>query len=161
VFFGSFLERLTKFVEASLPECSVTGDPGVEFAERFRTKRIKALLPVSADANETLFVQDAEMSRNSGLVDADSIDNSIDRIFTAPKRLDDAKARGIGQSLKDGRIHGRVYSHTCIFVCQALKKPFQQIAKSSGDGEPGTFELKVMRGRSSSSGCHETACSPV
>jgi hypothetical protein len=111
VCFCLLVENLSEFVEACLPEAPVTGDPCVEFAEGFRTKRIKALLPIRADLNKTLLLQYAEMSRNPGLVDADSIDNAIDGILTAPKHLNDAETRRIGQSLKNIRIHVYVYTY--------------------------------------------------
>jgi hypothetical protein len=110
VCFCLLVESLSEFVKACLPEAPITGDPFLEFAEGFRTKRIKALLSIRADLNETLLLQYAEMSRNPGLVDTDSIDNAIDGILTAPKHLDNAKARRIGQSLKNIRIHNHAYT---------------------------------------------------
>lgn len=94
--FCLLVESLREFVEACLPETPITGDPCVEFAKRFGTKRIEAFLPIRSNLNETLLLQYAEMSRNPGLMNTDSIDNAIDGVLATPKHLDDAKAGRIG-----------------------------------------------------------------
>ena len=80
---------------------SIVGDPCVELAERFRTKRVKPLLRFRTNLDEPRLVQDAEMPGNSRLVDSDFMYEIVDRVLAGSKRLNDAQTHGISQSLKD------------------------------------------------------------
>jgi len=50
--------------------------------------------------HEAGLVKDAKVPRNTGLIDVDRVDDVVDRVLAAAKHLDDAAARGVGESLK-------------------------------------------------------------
>src|SRR5258708_26419244 len=104
------VESFSEFVEASFPEASITADPCVELAEGLRAKRVEALLSFGTDPDEARLLQDAQVSRNSRLLNLDFFDQFIDRVLAMSQGLDDTKPHGVGKSLEDSLIHVYVYT---------------------------------------------------
>jgi len=54
------------------------------------------------------------MPRNAGLVDVDRIDDVVYRALAAPQHLDNLTPGGVGERLKDVRMHTNTYVCQCI-----------------------------------------------
>lgn len=106
-----FVYRCPKSVEACFPQAAVPCQPRFEFAERLRPQRVKPPLLIGPDRHEAGSQEDAQMAGNAGLMDPGALDNVTDLALTAAQRLNDAPARGIGESLKGIRLHRRVYAY--------------------------------------------------
>ena len=82
------------------------------------------------------------MTRDTRLVDVDSVDDVIDRLLTAAKRLDDAQAHGIGQDLEDCCLHD-MHMHTrAYYGCQGRAVRFDdragaRVVRAGGRSPPG------------------------
>jgi len=82
-------ERLGKLVEARLPVASKPGEPRIKFAEPLRAERIEAPYPFRPDLYEARFMKDAQVPRNTRLVNAHSGDNVVHRLLASLKGFDD------------------------------------------------------------------------
>src|SRR5262245_36814900 len=72
---AAFLERGAEAVEAGFPQSPVAREPRVELAERLRPKRVDAALPVRSHRYETRLVENAQVPRDTGLVDPGLVDD--------------------------------------------------------------------------------------
>src|SRR5262245_5538798 len=111
---AALLECRAEAIETRLPQLPVTGEPGIDLAERLRPQRIQAALPVRPHRDETRLVQDAQVPRDAGLMDAGFLDDVVDLPLAAAQRLDDAAPRRIGQGLEWIQMHEYVYALKCI-----------------------------------------------
>jgi hypothetical protein len=98
--FALFLERGSEAVEACFPETAILRQPIVEFPERLRPERVEAPLPVWPRPNEASFVQDAQMTGDTGLVDTRLRNDVVDLMLALPQHFDNATAGRVGKSLE-------------------------------------------------------------
>src|SRR5215510_10836021 len=88
-------------IEPLLPEAAVVGDPGVELLERLRAQRVEPPLSVGTHPDEAGFEQQPQVSRDSGLMDLQALDDVVHLLLSAPQNLDDLAARRISQRFED------------------------------------------------------------
>ena len=103
------LELEPELVQAGLPQTSVLGDPRVEFAEALGAKRIQTLSAVGANLDEARLLKNSEVSRHTGLVNVDGVDNVVDRLLPPPEHLHNPAARRVGQGLERINMHTNAY----------------------------------------------------
>ncbi len=103
-------ERSSESVEARFPQVAVLSEPGVEVAEWVRPERVQTALPIPPHRYEPCFVKNAQVTRDTGLVDPRLLDEVADLRFTAQEYFDDAAASGVRQSLEGVWLHWRVYA---------------------------------------------------
>lgn len=108
------VKRLSKLVETGLPEASIAGEPGIKVAEGLWAQRVVAFLAVGASLNETVFVKNAKMPRNPGLLNLYVVSDVIDGMLSAPKEVNNGQPRGISQGLKGLYMHIYVYTYQYI-----------------------------------------------
>src|SRR5258708_11251884 len=98
---------------------AVSRHPCIELVECFLAQRIKALLPVGAHLHDPRLRQDAQVSRNTGLMDVHALDNVADGAFARLHRLDDAKAGWISERMKQNNL--RIHAYTLLCIYRAVK----------------------------------------
>src|SRR6185436_14457640 len=132
-------ERLGESVEACLPSASRRGEPNLKLVETFGPKRVEALRSVRPDPYEPRLVQDAQMPRDTRLVDAHSGHDVVHRLLAPLKRLDNQATRGVGQRLEEVGMHHGGYVYSCILRLSSLLQFFlwsQQWGQSENGAAP-------------------------
>jgi len=94
------LESRAISIEARLPVASVSRDPRLELFERFSSQRIETSLSVGPHLHDAGFREDAQVTRDAGLMDIHAVDDVADRAFARLHCLDDLKTGRIGQGLQ-------------------------------------------------------------
>lgn len=79
-------------VETLLDQIAVVVDPSVKVLERLWAKRVETLLPLGANAYESVLVQDSKMARNAGLRDREAGYKGPHGPLSPSELLDDAEA---------------------------------------------------------------------
>src|SRR5262245_27161916 len=72
------LDRGSEAVEARFPQPAVLREPFVDFAERLRPESVEAPLPIRPHRDEAGSLEDAQMTRDTGLVDPGLYDDVVD-----------------------------------------------------------------------------------
>jgi len=88
-------ERLGELVETRLPVASKPGEPSIKLAEPLRAERVEAPYPFRPDLYEARFMKDAQVPRNTRLVNGHSGDNVVHRLLASLEGFDDKATRGI------------------------------------------------------------------
>ncbi len=76
------------------------GEPLIEFAERLRPETIKTPLSIRSHRNEACFVEDAQMTGDTRLVDSCLLNDVVDLPFAIPQCFDNATASRVGKGLE-------------------------------------------------------------
>src|SRR5437016_4284729 len=79
------LEGGAKSIKPRLPVAAISRHPRIKAVECFLAQRIKALLPVGAHLHNPRLRQDAQVSRNTGLMDVHALDNVAHSGLSFPK----------------------------------------------------------------------------
>jgi len=79
---------------------AIGSHPCFKLVERFLPERVKTLLSLGAHLNDAGFRQNPKVARHAGLLDVHPLDDVTDGAFARSHRLDDAKARRVGQGMK-------------------------------------------------------------
>src|SRR5688572_15413950 len=93
----------------------VAADPGIEIAKRLRPQRVHPPLPVWTHIDEPAVVQDAQVSRDAGLVDLDGRDDVVDGLLAVSEHVHDMQPNGIGKRLNGFYMHNETYVYQCIY----------------------------------------------
>src|ERR1700732_1031675 len=110
-----------------LPVTAIPRHPCIELVERFLAQRIQALLPVGTHLHDAGLRQDAQVSRNTGLVDVHALDDVADGAFPRPHGLDDAKTGRICEGVK--QIYLRTHAYTLSCISYVVKCRSRSLAK--------------------------------
>ena len=94
------LERRSQAIKAFFPQTAVPGEPLIESAERLRPERIKTPLSIRSHRNEACFVEDAQMTEDTRLMDSCLLNDVIDLPFAIPQCFDNATAGRVGKGLE-------------------------------------------------------------
>src|SRR5689334_6818742 len=94
------LERSSEPIDAVLPELAVLGEPRIELAEWLGPECVEPALSIGAHRDEARIVEDAQVARDAGLMDARPRDNVADLLLAASQHLDDATPRRVREGLK-------------------------------------------------------------
>ena len=79
------LERRSQAVKACFPQIAVLREPLIEFAERLRSETIKTTLSIRSHRNEACFVEDAQVTGDTRLVDPCLLNDVVDLPFAIPQ----------------------------------------------------------------------------
>src|SRR5262245_18876022 len=112
----ALLERGFQAAEAPFPQAAILREPRVQLAERRRPERVEPSLSVRPHRDEACFVQDAQMARDSGLVDPGSGNDVVDLPLAVAQHLDDTPAGGVCQGLEGIDLHLNAYAYTRIYM---------------------------------------------
>src|ERR1700704_4042672 len=104
------LECFAKACESRAPWFLIARKPRLQFAERFGTQRIEAVLPFRSDSYKPCLQQQPQMSRHTGLVNVEHVDDVIHLLLAAPQRLDDLPASLVSECLKSVHMHHDTYT---------------------------------------------------
>lgn len=94
------LEGISQAVKPCFPQIAVLRQPLIESAERLWPETIKTPLSIRAHRNEACFVEDAQVSGDTRLVDPCFLNDVIDLPFAIPQRFDNATAGRVGKGLE-------------------------------------------------------------
>jgi len=94
------LERGPESIESRVPVAAVAGYPRFEPIKRFPSQRIQAPLSIRSHLHDTGFRQDAQMARNTRLVDIHPFDDVADGAFAKLHRFDDTESGRVSESLQ-------------------------------------------------------------
>lgn len=108
-------------------------DPGVQFSKRLRSQRVEAPWAIGPHVNEAGLLEDAEVARHARLVDVHLRHQIVDSALAGEQSLDDSKTTGVGERLKDLKLHEHVYVSLCIRYGKALRR----IQRGLGEQSPG------------------------
>jgi hypothetical protein len=92
---------VTETVETRLPYAAVVRHPGLKLPEGLRAQRIEASLSVWAYLDEACIKKDAQMPRDSGLMDVQPANDIVHLTLAAAQDLDDPAAGRVGNRLED------------------------------------------------------------
>jgi len=95
-----FVRGGAKSIEPRLPVAAISRHPCLKLIEGFLAQRVEALLPVGAHLHDPRLCQDAQVSRNTGLMDVHALDNVADGTFARLHRFEDAKAGWISECME-------------------------------------------------------------
>lgn len=87
-------------VEPRLPQGAVVGEPVIQLFEGFGPERIESSLAVRPHLHEPGLEQDAQMSRNTRLMNIELVDHVVDLLLSDAERLDNATPGGVGKRLE-------------------------------------------------------------
>src|SRR5579871_5631065 len=107
---------MSESIETRLPEVAIACDPGIQFTQGLRAKRIDSFLALRSYLHQARLLQNAKMTRNSRLVDLHLVDQIVHRPLSGSKRLHDAKTHRIAKCMKNHRMHIYVYTYICIYM---------------------------------------------
>jgi hypothetical protein len=88
-------EFIGELVKARLPVTPKPGEPSIKLAEAFRAKGVEAPCSFGPDLHEACFVKNAQVSGNTGLVNAHSGNNVIHRLLASLEGFNDKATRGV------------------------------------------------------------------
>ena len=94
------LERRAQAVKACFPQIAVLREPLIESAERLRSETVKTPLSIRSHRNEACFVEDAQVTGDTRLVDSCLLDDVVDLAFAVPQGFDNATASWVGKGLE-------------------------------------------------------------
>ena len=94
------LERRSQAVKACFPQIPVLLEPLIESAERLRPERIKTPLSIRSHRHEACFVEDAQMTGDTRLVDSCLLNDVVDLPFAISQCFDNATAGRVGKGLE-------------------------------------------------------------
>ena len=97
-------------VQACFPQTAVLREPLIESAERLRPQTIKTPLALRSHRDEACFVEDAQMTGDTRLVDSRLLDDVVDLPFAIPQQLDNATTAWVGQGLEG--VWFRLHAYT-------------------------------------------------
>src|SRR5262245_29228809 len=117
----SALELFSQPVQAFVPEAAVTVHPLLQLAKRLGPQRIQPPRAFGTHAHEAGLAEDAQVPRDTRLIDLDRRNDVVDRTLAVTQRVHDAPARRVGQGLEDVGMHGYAYAPSCIY-CQARSR---------------------------------------
>src|SRR5882724_1676493 len=89
-----------KSIKPRLPVAAISRHPCIKLVECFLAQRVEALLPVGAHLHDPRLRQDAQVSRNTGLMDIHALDNVADGALPRLHRLDDAKTGRVAEGVE-------------------------------------------------------------
>ncbi len=95
------LERRSQAVKVCFPQTAVLGEPLIESAERLRPETKNTPLPIRSHRNEACFVEDAQMTGDTRLVDSCLLNDVVDLPFAMPQCFDNATAGRVGKGLEE------------------------------------------------------------
>lgn len=98
-------------VEPRFPELPVLAEPGVDLAERLWLKRVEPTRSLRPHHDEACFGENAQMPRNTRLMDAYCSDQIVDLALAGTQRIDDAAARWVGKGEERIYMHNRAYAY--------------------------------------------------
>jgi len=114
---------------------TISGHPCIKLVEGFFAQRVEAFLPVGAYLHDLRLGQDAQVSRNAGLMDVHALDNVADSAFARLHCLDDAKPGWIRERLEQSYLRIHAYTFSCI--CHIVKQMFSLKGRVDRGGEQG------------------------
>ena len=82
-------------------------EPPIQFTEGFRCQRIKPTLPVRAHRDKFGFAQNAQMPRDTRLLNFNFCDKVVNLMLSRSERLEDLSSRGVSQNLWNKEAGGR------------------------------------------------------
>lgn len=103
-----------EFVKTSIPNLPIVVHPRVQRAKRFRPERVESALGVLSDAHKSRFVQQAQLFRDAGLVDADFVHEFANGAFARAESLNQAPTSWVGEDFEG--IHNAKYRPNGIFL---------------------------------------------
>ncbi len=99
-FLAFLFEGITQAVKACFPQIAVLRQPLVEFAERLRLQTIKTPLSIRPHRNEASFMEDAQVTGNTRLVNSCLLNDVVDLPFAIPQGFNNAPACRVGKGLE-------------------------------------------------------------
>src|ERR1700722_11763256 len=100
LFFRFALGEVFDAVELMAPVALKGGSPLVEGADGVRVGPIKHVAAVAADADEADVFEDAQVLRDRRLLDAEGVDDFVDRAFLKDEVVQDVAAARFGDSVE-------------------------------------------------------------